>query len=172
MYLEQISESLTFHLQNLAFLRFERDSSYKDIISPFTRMYLITEGCGSLVIGNKKLALEAGQLPETPDFILLDPPNIVRNKKHLPQALKMLGRMSGSAIKALPGGGYLAVSTCSHHISRGMFMETISGAAANPEINASPGKRRLIISWWSFPCSSWRARDWPAFPPPPSFGAE
>ena len=75
-------------------------------------------------------ALESGQLPEKPDFILLDPPNIVHNKKHLPQALKMLGRMAGTAIKALPKGGYLAVSTCSHHISRGMFVETLAGAAA------------------------------------------
>jgi len=84
-------------------------------------------------------AMEAGQLPETPDFILLDPPNIVRNKKHLPQALKMLARMAGAAIKALPKGGYLAVSTCSHHISRGMFMETLSGAAARA------GKKAVLV---------------------------
>ncbi len=84
-------------------------------------------------------ALEAGQLPETPDFILIDPPNIVRNKKHLPQALKMLGRMAGAAIKALPRGGYLAVSTCSHHISRGMFMETLSGAASRA------GKKAMLV---------------------------
>ncbi|MCX5791312.1 MAG: class I SAM-dependent rRNA methyltransferase [Elusimicrobia bacterium] len=75
-------------------------------------------------------ALEEGQLPEKPDFILLDPPNIVRSKKHLPQALKMLTRMAGAAIKALPRNGYLAVSTCSHHISRGMFVESLSVAAA------------------------------------------
>lgn len=75
-------------------------------------------------------AMEAGQLPEMPDFILLDPPNIVRNKKHLPQALKMLSRMAGAALKALPKGGYLAVSTCSHHISRSIFLETLAGAAA------------------------------------------
>lgn len=74
-------------------------------------------------------ALEAGQLPERPDFILLDPPNIVRSKKHLPQALKMLGRMAGSAFKALPSGGYLALSTCSHHISRQLFLETLTAAA-------------------------------------------
>ncbi|OGS15378.1 MAG: hypothetical protein A2234_01470 [Elusimicrobia bacterium RIFOXYA2_FULL_58_8] len=75
-------------------------------------------------------AMETGQLPEKPDFILLDPPNIVRSKKHLPQALKMLARMAGAAIKALPRGGYLAVSTCSHHISRGIFVDTLSVAAA------------------------------------------
>ena len=74
-------------------------------------------------------ALEADQLPEKPDFILLDPPNIVRNKKFLPQALKMLSRMAGAAFTALPKGGYLAVSTCSHHISRSVFMETIAAAA-------------------------------------------
>jgi 23S rRNA (cytosine1962-C5)-methyltransferase len=84
-------------------------------------------------------ALEAGQLPDVPDFILLDPPNIVRNKKHLPQALKMLGRMAGAAAKALPKGGYLAVSTCSHHISRGMFVETLSGAVSKA------GKKAVLV---------------------------
>ncbi len=84
-------------------------------------------------------ALENGQLPDKPDFILLDPPNIVHNKKHLPQALKMLSRMAGAAVKALPRGGYLAVSTCSHHISRGMFVETLSGAVAKA------GKKAMLV---------------------------
>ena len=84
-------------------------------------------------------ALEADQLPEKPDFILLDPPNIVRNKKNLPQALKMLSRMAGAALKALPKGGYLAVSTCSHHISRGVFVETLSTAAAKT------GRRAMMV---------------------------
>ncbi len=68
MYLEQINESLTFHLQNVAYLRFEQDADYEDIISPFTRIYLITEGCGSLIIGNNKIALEAGKLCLIPSF--------------------------------------------------------------------------------------------------------
>jgi AraC-like DNA-binding protein len=68
MYLEQISESLTFHLQNLAYLRFDEDSDYEDIISPFTRMYLVTEGIGSLYIGNRQIALEAGMLYLIPGF--------------------------------------------------------------------------------------------------------
>jgi 23S rRNA (cytosine1962-C5)-methyltransferase len=84
-------------------------------------------------------AMEAGQLPETPDFILLDPPNIVRNKKFLPQALKMLSRMAGAAFTALPKGGYLAVSTCSHHISRSVFMETIAAAAVKA------GREALLV---------------------------
>ena len=44
MYLEQITETIFFHLQNIALLSFNRDSDYKDIISPFTRLYLVTEG--------------------------------------------------------------------------------------------------------------------------------
>jgi 23S rRNA (cytosine1962-C5)-methyltransferase len=47
--------------------------------------------------------------------------------------------MAGAAMKALPKGGYLAVSTCSHHISRGMFMETLSGAAARV------GKKAMLV---------------------------
>lgn len=68
MYLEQISESLMFHLQNVAFLSFEREEVYEDIISPFTRVYLVTEGCGSLVVGKDKIALEAGKLYQIPSF--------------------------------------------------------------------------------------------------------
>lgn len=68
MYLEQISESLIFHLQNIAYLSFDQDSDYEDIISPFSRMYLITQGSGSLVIGNKKIVLEAGKLYLIPSF--------------------------------------------------------------------------------------------------------
>jgi len=68
MYLEQTSESLVFHLQNVAFLSFEKDAVYEDIISPFTRVYLVTAGCGSLVIGKDKIVLEAGKLYQIPSF--------------------------------------------------------------------------------------------------------
>jgi 23S rRNA (cytosine1962-C5)-methyltransferase len=51
----------------------------------------------------------------------------------------MLARMAGAAFKALPKGGYLAVSTCSHHISRGMFVETLAGAAART------GKKAVLV---------------------------
>jgi AraC family transcriptional regulator len=68
MHSEQISESLTFHLRNTAYLSFNSDSDYQDIISPFTRIYLITEGNGSLNIGNHKIPLEAGNLYLIPSF--------------------------------------------------------------------------------------------------------
>ena len=68
MYSEQISESLTFHLRNTALLSFDTNSDYQDIISPFTRIYLITEGNGSLIIGNHKIQLESGNLYLIPSF--------------------------------------------------------------------------------------------------------
>ena len=68
MYSEQISESLTFHLRNTALLSFNSNSDYQDIISPFTRIYLITEGNGSLIIGNHKIQLESGNLCLIPSF--------------------------------------------------------------------------------------------------------
>jgi AraC family transcriptional regulator len=65
---EQIGESLTFHLRNIALLSFAQDSDYEDIISPFTRMYLITKGSGHLIIGNNKINLETGNLYLIPGF--------------------------------------------------------------------------------------------------------
>jgi AraC family transcriptional regulator len=65
---EQTGESLTFHLRNIALLSFDTDSDYTDIISPFSRMYLITGGCGHLIIGNNKILLESGNLYLIPGF--------------------------------------------------------------------------------------------------------
>ena len=74
--------------------------------------------------------LQNGEMPETPDFILLDPPNFVRGKKNLAQASKLLVRLNASAMAGLPPGGLLAFSSCSHHISREIFVEILRDAAA------------------------------------------
>ncbi len=66
---EQIGESFTFHLRNIALLSFENDADYTDIISPFSRIYLITAGSGYLITGNRKIVLEAGNLYLVPAFI-------------------------------------------------------------------------------------------------------
>ncbi len=69
MYPDQICESFTFHLRNTALLSFGSDADYPDIISPFTRIYLITEGNGSLIIGNQKIRMNVGSLYLIPSFI-------------------------------------------------------------------------------------------------------
>lgn len=95
----------------------------------------VTNGLADKVLFNKGKAehmleaLELGEIPEKPDFILLDPPNIVYNKKCLSQGLKMLAKMTYQAITALPKDGLLAVSTCSNHITRELFLGKITEAA-------------------------------------------
>ena len=83
-------------------------------------------------------ALEKGRLPDQPDLILFDPPNFVKNRKHLPQAQKLYTKMNASAIKALPPGGLLATSSCSHHISAEIFCDILKNAAAK-------AKRKVFI---------------------------
>ncbi|MBU2574685.1 MAG: class I SAM-dependent rRNA methyltransferase [Elusimicrobia bacterium] len=75
-------------------------------------------------------ALENGELPERPDFILLDPPNFVRSRKNLNQAAKLLVKLNSRAMAGLPAGGLLAFSSCSHHISREIFLEILGEAAS------------------------------------------
>jgi len=84
-------------------------------------------------------AAHHGELPEQPDFILLDPPNFVRSKKNLNQAARLFSRLSAQALSALPEGGLLAVSSCSHHISREIFTDILERAAA------SDGRKTVLL---------------------------
>lgn len=68
MYSEEIGQSLIFQLRNIAYKRFDSPSEYSNIISPFSRIYLITEGEGKLIIGKKKISLEAEYMYIIPAF--------------------------------------------------------------------------------------------------------
>ena len=70
-------------------------------------------------------ALKKGELPDTPDMVLLDPPPFVKSRKALPQAVGLYVRLVKMALEGIPAGGYLAFSTCSHHISRELFADII-----------------------------------------------
>lgn len=61
-------ESLTFLLRNFSFQCFEEEKEYRDIISPFCRIYLVAEGTGQLVTGKEKRTLEPGFLYLIPAF--------------------------------------------------------------------------------------------------------
>lgn len=63
--------------------------------------------------------------PFKPDMILLDPPSFVPSKKHLVKALRTYGKLNSFALRALPPGGLLATSTCSHHVSREVFVQML-----------------------------------------------
>ena len=69
MILSDENSKIRFELKNIAYLRFLQQSEYTDIISPYSRMYLITEGNGHVVIGNLTIQLEAGYLYLIPSFV-------------------------------------------------------------------------------------------------------
>lgn len=68
MYSEEIGESIIFRLKNLAYLRFDQRGEYTNIISPFSRIYLITEGQGYLTIGHDQIKLEPGYIYLIPSY--------------------------------------------------------------------------------------------------------
>jgi AraC family transcriptional regulator len=68
MYADAIGDSLTFHLKNVAYLRFDQVSEYQNVISPFSRLYLVTEGEGCLSAAEGQINLEPGYLYLIPSF--------------------------------------------------------------------------------------------------------
>lgn len=62
MYSDISNNTFSFQLQNIALLSFEKNEEYIDIISPFTRVYLIKEGMGSIHINDSNISLEAGHI--------------------------------------------------------------------------------------------------------------
>lgn len=60
---------IRFELKNIAYLRFQKYSEYLNITSPYSRIYLITEGNGYIVIGNRTIELEPGFMYFIPSFV-------------------------------------------------------------------------------------------------------
>ncbi len=75
-------------------------------------------------------ALKKGELPDQPDIILLDPPAFVKSRKALPQAVGLYVKLVKMALEGMKSGSYLAFSTCSHHISRELFVDIIRQGAS------------------------------------------
>lgn len=82
-----------------------------------------------------------GELPVQPDFVLLDPPNLVPSRKDLQKAARLYVKLNAMALKGLPAGGYLATSSCAHHVSREFFSEILRQAAAK-------ARRKVRILAW------------------------
>lgn len=57
-----------FELKNIAYSRFLDNSEYRDIVSPYSRMYYISEGYGQIVIGIHSVELEPGFMYLIPSF--------------------------------------------------------------------------------------------------------
>ena len=61
---------------------------------------------------------------------MLDPPAFAKSRKALPQAVGLYVKLVKMALEGIKKGGYLAFSTCSHHISREIFVNILKDAAA------------------------------------------
>ena len=84
-------------------------------------------------------AMKKKELPDQPDFILLDPPAFAKSRKNLPKAVGLYVKLVKMALEGLETGGYLAFSTCSHHISRELFVDIIRQGVSKA------GKRAVLV---------------------------
>lgn len=65
------------------------------------------------------------------DLIVLDPPSFTKTKESLNSARRGYKEIHLRALQLLPPEGYLATFSCSHHVSREMFLEMIVEASVD-----------------------------------------
>ncbi len=65
------------------------------------------------------------------DVIVLDPPSFTRNRAGVPAALRGYRDLHLRALRRLRPGGRLLTFSCSHHVDRGMFLQTVLDAAVD-----------------------------------------
>lgn len=63
------------------------------------------------------------------DAIILDPPRLASSRDHLDRAMAAYHRLNFLAIRMLNPGGTLVTCSCSGRVSRGDFMDMLSGAS-------------------------------------------
>ncbi len=104
-------ESLNRYRENLSINQF--DSSRTEIVNDDVFKFL-----KSAVEQNHKF-----------DLVVLDPPSFTKSKKNIPQAKKGYFTINYSAFRLIKDGGFIATSSCSHHISENDFLEIILNSA-------------------------------------------
>ncbi len=67
---------------------------------------------------------------ESFDTVVLDPPAFVKSKKRLKEAIRGYLTINRRAMELLAPGGFLVTCTCSHHMDRETFLDTLRQAAA------------------------------------------
>ena len=63
------------------------------------------------------------------DLVILDPPAFAKKKKDIPSACKGYKRIFGQALRSMPHGSHLLVSSCSHYITEELFENCVREAA-------------------------------------------
>jgi len=62
------------------------------------------------------------------DVIVLDPPALAKSKKDIPKARKGYLALNSAAMRLMSKDGILVTCSCSHHIDRGLFLDTLHEA--------------------------------------------
>jgi 23S rRNA (cytosine1962-C5)-methyltransferase len=70
-----------------------------------------------------------GQIPDTFDLIVLDPPAFAKHQRAVQRAMRGYETINALALKKIKPGGVLATFSCSQLISREMFRDSIMRAA-------------------------------------------
>ena len=73
------------------------------------------------------------------DLIILDPPAFAKSRKNFPTAIKGYEKLNKLALQIANDGGFLAASSCSHHLNETDFIKTVNQAAVKA------GKRVQLI---------------------------
>ncbi|MBV6342907.1 class I SAM-dependent rRNA methyltransferase [Candidatus Magnetobacterium casense] len=68
------------------------------------------------------------------DFIVSDPPAFVKSRTNIRDGLRGYAELNALAMKALKSGGLLATSSCSYHVTRGMFMDMLTHCAIGRDV--------------------------------------
>lgn len=55
-------ESLNFQMLNVGLAKHDADWNWQNVVSPFTRIYLVTEGCAKLYLPNRVVDLQSGHM--------------------------------------------------------------------------------------------------------------
>lgn len=74
------------------------------------------------------------------DLIILDPPAFTKSRSALPKAIAGYKKINRLALKLISDGGFLATSSCSHHVDEEAFLEIATHAAYK-------AGRRLQLIW-------------------------
>ena len=76
---------------------------------------------------------ERSDAGEIYDAVILDPPAFAKTKRDLPGARRAYKEINLRAMKRLNPGGVLITCSCSYHLSKELFEETLRSAAADAE---------------------------------------
>jgi 23S rRNA (cytosine1962-C5)-methyltransferase len=87
------------------------------------------------------------EIPDTFDMIILDPPAFAKHQRAVQRAVRGYETINALALKKIKPGGILFTFSCSQLVSRDLFRDTVSRAAASAGRNV-----RIIESLHQAPC--------------------